>query len=97
MPLSLIALPRFLKQYKKLYSKVQDSVEEQVKFILNNPLAGEKKTGDISFMRVHKFKVGTQLYLLAYRVDDKASKLYLYAVGTHENFYRDLKKYITHA
>lgn len=73
---------------------MQDKVREEISRILTEPQLGEKKTGDISFIRVHKFKVKTQLYLLAYRVDDMEDKLYLYAIDTHENFYRDLKKYL---
>jgi mRNA-degrading endonuclease RelE of RelBE toxin-antitoxin system len=93
MPLSLIALPRFLKQYKKLTPKIQDEINEQINSLITNPQLGEKKTGDLSYMRVHKFKVKTQLYLLAYRVDDKENRLYLYSIDTHENFYRDLKRH----
>jgi len=94
MQYSLVALPRFLRLYKKLPPKIQDEAQDQIGKLLENPQLGDKKVGDISFMRVHKFKVKTQLFLLAYRVDDIEGKLYLYAIDTHENFYRDLKKYI---
>ena len=33
-----------------------------------------------------------QLYLLGYTVDDEVCLVYLEAVGSHENFYRDLKR-----
>ena len=94
MPFSPVALPRFLRKYKKLTPKMQDEVQRQIYEVLENPLLGEKKTGSISFIRVHKFKIKAQLYLLAYRVDDKEGIIYLYSVDTHENFYRDLKKYL---
>jgi len=34
------------------------------------------------------------LYLLAYEVDEGAKIIRIYAVGGHENFYRDLKQYL---
>ncbi len=33
-----------------------------------------------------------QLYLLGYTVDDEVCLVYLEAVGSHENLYRDLKR-----
>ena len=41
---------------------------------------------------VHKFKVGRKLFLLAYELNE--SEILLLALGPHENFYRDLKKYL---
>ena len=94
MPLSPFALPRFLKQYKKLTPKLRDAVQEQVRMLIDNPNLGDKKKGSISSIRVHKFKVKTQLYLLAYSVASAENALYLYAIGPHENFYRDISKYL---
>ena len=39
---------------------------------------------------VYKFPVNNRLHLLAYSVD--GDELLLWALGPHENFYRDLKK-----
>ena len=39
-----------------------------------------------------KYKVGRQLILMAYKVQNDS--LILYQAGSHENFYRDLKKYL---
>lgn len=94
MPLSPVALPKFLRQYKKLSPKLQGEVQSQVEMLQSSPRTGEKKAGDLSFVRVHKFKVKAQLYLLAYSVAEDEGRLYLYSVATHENFYRDLKKYV---
>ena len=94
MPLSIIELPKYVKQFKKLRRSVQVAVEDQVEYLLENPLVGEQKTADIFFIRVHKFKVGRQLYLLACELDEPENTLSLYSIDTHENFYRDLKKYL---
>jgi hypothetical protein len=50
------------------------------------------KVGDLQGIQVYKFKLQRQPVLLAYEV--AGSTLYLYAFGSHENFYRDLKRYL---
>ena len=50
--------------------------------------------GDLRGVRVHKFGFLGQRYLLAYFVDESEEAIYFLAVGGHENFYRDLKKYL---
>ena len=54
---------------------------------------GEMKKGDLQGIRVHKFKYKTQLYLVSYEV--KSDVLYLYLIGSHENYYKKLKKYLS--
>ncbi len=41
---------------------------------------------------VHKFKIKTIEYLLAYRIIGKDLELIM--IGPHENYYRDLKSYL---
>ncbi|MEA3381391.1 type II toxin-antitoxin system RelE/ParE family toxin, partial [Alteromonas australica] len=42
--------------------------------------------------RVYKFKMVKQLTLLGYSYEDGTVILELIALGSHENFYRDVKK-----
>jgi hypothetical protein len=42
-------------------------------------------------VRVHKFHIGKQLFLLAYEVEEEIMRLIM--IGSHENYYRDLSKY----
>lgn len=49
--------------------------------------------GDLSGVLVYKFKMVKQLTLLAYSYHDQTIALTLLALGTHENFYRDPKKW----
>ncbi|NAO97863.1 hypothetical protein E0L35_15995 [Halomonas sp. ATBC28] len=42
--------------------------------------------------RVHQFKMNEQLTLLGYSFDDGALVLELMVLGSHENFYHDLKR-----
>lgn len=83
---------RFARQYKKLNDKVSRDVDEAVIGITKAPTLGERKRGDLANLRVHKFKSQGQLYLLGYTVDDGVMLIYLEAIGSHENFYRDLKR-----
>lgn len=94
MPISLIAAPKFLKLKKKLPDKLQEELDNQITSLLDEPEIGELKKGDLSGVRVHKFKYHSQQFLLAYQYDKKEDIIYLLAVGSHENFYRDLKKYL---
>ena len=63
-----------------------------VKTLIKNPTIGEMKTGDLAGTRVYKFKHKVQEYLLAYYVNEDETEIRLRELGTHENFYRDLKK-----
>lgn len=88
----IIQAPVFQKQKKKLHKKQIIDLDEAVKAIVNDPAIDDMKAGDLQGIRVYKFKSKKQQILLAYELID--STLYLYAFCSHENFYRDLKKYI---
>jgi len=60
--------------------------------VLANPDVGELKKGDLAGFRVHKFTMVRQLTLMAYKAENDF--LVLYQVGPHENFYKNLKKYL---
>lgn len=51
---------------------------------------GEPKRGDLAGVYVYKFKSKYQLMLLAYEHDPETRMPLL--LGSHENFYRDLKR-----
>lgn len=61
---------------------------------MQEPKIGEKKIGDLSGLLVHKFRMIDMLTLIAYTYDGETITLMLIAFGSHENFYRDLKKSI---
>ena len=83
---------RFGRQYKKLQHNVACDVDGAVSEVANNPLLGKKKKGDLANLYVYKFHSQNQLYLLGYTLDDAVRFVYLEAIATHENFYRDLKR-----
>ena len=83
--------PRFAKQVKKLKTNQKQALDAAVKLVADNPTLGTQKRGDLSFLRVYKFKMLEQQALLAYSYDDEKIIITLLAVGSHENFYRGLK------
>lgn len=83
---------RFARTYKKLHDNIVSDVDGAVSAVADNPDIGEKKKGDLVDLWVHKFRSQGQLWLLGYSRDDGIRMVYLEAVGSHENFYRDLKR-----
>ncbi len=84
----------FKNTIKKLHKNQKGCLDKAVKAILDNPLIGEMKVQDLSGVRVYKFRVINDLTLLAYLYDEQNEVITLLAVGSHENFYRDLKNQI---
>jgi hypothetical protein len=74
-----------------LYKKQIKILDEEISKIVKNPETGQEKRGAIKGVRVHKFRVEKQLFLLAYELE--AGVLKLIMVGSHENYYRNLTKY----
>ncbi len=88
----IIESPSFKKTSKKLKDNQIRDLQQAVKDIAENIHSGEMKKGDLKGIRVHKFKMVGQLTLLAYTYDGDTITLTLLAFGSHENFYRDLKR-----
>ncbi len=82
----------FQKKVKRLYSFEKKHLDEAVKIIIKNPLSGSQKSSDLSNLRVYKFKIKHQLMLLGYISESKSKTITLIALGSHENFYRDIKR-----
>ena len=89
---SVLQTPAFKKTVKKLKPNQKKDLDAAVKELIENPNLGEQKKGDLVFLRVHKFKMNKQLTLLGYSFDDGTLTLELMALGSHENFYRDIKR-----
>ncbi|BHH85091.1 type II toxin-antitoxin system RelE/ParE family toxin [Desulforhopalus sp. 52FAK] len=81
----------FKKTVKKLHKNKKKDLDAAVRELMENPLLGEQKKGDLSYMRVYKFKMSKQLSLLGYRYENGSVILELLALGTHKNFYRNGK------
>lgn len=80
----------FARAYKKLHLHQKVDVDAAVQAIVADPGLGQAKRGDLAGVYVYKFISQTQLILLAYEFDPETRHLLL--LGSHENFYRDLKR-----
>jgi mRNA interferase RelE/StbE len=88
--MNIVQTPHFRRSYKKLHPNQHKPVNEAIRYIISDPTCGEEKKGDLAGVKVYKFRVLDQQFLLAYEYDEKT--LFLLALGVHENFYRNLKK-----
>jgi hypothetical protein len=94
--------PPFSQFVKKAHKPLQLAIEDVVETICEDPAIGELKVGDLAGVWVYKFKFNRQAYLIAYRppgVEAEVQSVELlnidfYQVGSHENFYDELKRYL---
>jgi len=89
-PVRVLQSAVFSRTYKKLHKNQKADVDAAVDVIVKSPEVGEPKRGDLAGVYVYKFKSQNQLTLLAYESDPHTRMLLL--LGSHENFYRDLKR-----
>ena len=90
--MNVLETPRFSKQVKKLHKNQKKDLDEAIKEFVKDPAIGEEKKGDLRGVQVYKFKMVKQLTLLAYDFNPQKKQIILLDLGSHENFYRDLKK-----
>lgn len=89
---------------KKAHKPLQLAIEDMVEALCAAPEMGEAKVGDLAGIWVYKFKFNRQEYLVAYRpppgellrqsADVELLFVDFYRVGSHENFYDELKRYL---
>jgi mRNA interferase RelE/StbE len=82
----------FEKKIKRMHKREKEVLDQEIRSIVDNPSIGDEKKGDLKGIFVHKFKIKTSEYLLAYRM--MGEDLELIMIGPHENYYRDLKHYL---
>jgi mRNA-degrading endonuclease RelE of RelBE toxin-antitoxin system len=82
--------PTFKRAYKKLKKHDKAVVDSGIHEIIANTSIGRFKKGDLADHLVHKVRDKSNQWLIAYAYHEGI--LELITIGTHENFYRDLKK-----
>ncbi len=80
-----------MRHKKKLYKKQIKVLDKEITEIVKNPEIGPEKKGTLKGVRVHKFNIQKQLYLIAY--EPGKDILNLIMIGRHENYYKNLDKY----
>lgn len=74
-----------------MHHREKKALDDVIMEIISDPSIGEMKIGDLAGIQVFKYKLDTQLYLVAYKYVDSKLLLTFIEHGTHENFYRDMK------
>ena len=90
--MQILQTPTFKRAVRRLHKQHKEELDEAVRAIASDPTIGASKVGDLAGVRVHKFKVNRQLVLLAYEFFEAEKMVKLLALGSHKNFYRDLKR-----
>lgn len=90
----VIFLPRAAKQLRKfkeqaLVKTFQSCVTEAA----SQPYK-TKKIGDLSGIYSHGFTYSKTAYRVAYLIDEESRTIIVVGLGNHENFWRDIKKYM---
>ena len=82
----------FEKRIRRMHKQEKEVLDREIRNISEDPSIGEEKRGDLRGIFVHKFRIKAAEYLLAYRM--VGEDLELIMMGPHENYYRDLTKYL---
>ena len=83
---------RLQRVIKKLDKSEKKALDASLHLIIAQPRIGFLKTGDLAGTRVYKYNFNRQSMLLAYVLSLDEKHLVLIGYGSHENFYRDLKR-----
>ena len=89
----------FAQFVKKASKPLQLEIEIRVAEVCDNPRIGQPKRGDLQGIFVYKFRFNKQEYLMAYQFDHFAAAVEITwiefcQIGSHENFYTQLKRSI---
>ena len=88
----VLQTPTFKRSAKRLPKRQKKDLDDAVRAIVADPTLGDGKRGDLAGVRVYKFRLNRQTALLAYEVREADGILKLLALGSHDNFYRDIKR-----
>lgn len=90
MTRKVFTTPTFDRAAKKLHASDKKVLDSAISSVIAAPSVGVAKKGDLLGVFVHKFKLNKQEVLLSYQLPP--GELVLLSLGSHENFYRDLKQ-----
>ena len=92
---TVVQAPRFGRSKKRLPAAAQLQIDEAVKGLLADPLSGEPKTGALKGVRVDQVQSRAACNS-SWPISSthKRNMIEVLDVGPHENFYRELQKYL---
>lgn len=89
-------MPRAEKYIKKLKEKnLKEKIKNAIYEIQRNPYIGEMKKGDLSDIYGFDVFYHKTNYEISYQIYSEKEVIIIILIGTRENFYQELKKYIS--
>ena len=80
----------FKQAVKRLHADQKEEVDDAVRLIAENPELGEAKVGDLTGVRVYKFRIGGQLALLAYNHNSAGNEIVFLVLRHYQYNHRDI-------
>jgi mRNA interferase RelE/StbE len=65
----ILVTPTFDRAEKNLHRPQKAELDEAVKTVAGDAQIDEEKVGDLAGIRVYKFRMSNQLWLLSYRIE----------------------------
>ena len=92
----LVILPGAARYLKKLKDRaLKDTFRQEIEAILEDPVIGEAKSGDLAGVYCRDIYHQKTNYELAYTlVEQDGETVVVILAGTRENFYEELKRYM---
>ena len=89
-------LPKAEKELKKIKDmKLKNKLKESINIIAENPFIGQAKKGDLSGIYGYDVYYNKTNYEISYKIYEYENRtVIIILIGTRENFYKELKKYI---
>lgn len=89
-------LPKAAKNYKKIKDKkLKQKFKSAIYEIAENPFIGNAKKGDLSGICGYDVYYNKTNYEISYKIYETPEKsIIIILIGTRENFYDELKKYL---
>lgn len=75
------------KTLSRLSKQVQQAILKETELLIEQPFAGERLHGTLSFLYSFHFKFENVQYRVAYTVDRDNELIIIHLVGPRENFY----------
>lgn len=94
MPYDLDAAPRLLRDVKRLPPSLKRGLDPEIRWMAESPQKGDRKRGALREVFVEQLSADHDQWLSFYRIREARHVLELLAFGQHENFYRDVTRYL---
>lgn len=82
------------KQYKKLDSHIRDKIKSNLDGLRKHPHKAFTLSGKYAGLRYLKIVHKGVMYRIVYDISEKSKEVLIVFLGTRENFYKELKRYL---